>query len=126
MSDEHIRLQEIDLSQIEKIRKLHTRLTNDLGNWDKYTQMIALQEGVIDHQRAGLSEPAENQPTAQETHERMVHDRTKVLTSLKSAVWSASKVLKEDHDRRKKVKENLDAVQKARAQEEEELELEEV
>ncbi len=100
MTEEQIRLHEIDLNQVEKIRKLAFRLAADLQNFDKITHLIAMQEAEQDYDRLKLNRRREDQTPPEQVAERLSSEQEKVLLALKSAVWNASSNLKQDHDRR--------------------------
>ncbi len=100
MTEEQIRLHEIDLNQVEKIRKLAFRLAADLQNFDKITHLIAMQEAEQDYDRLKLNSRREDQTPPEQVAERLSSEQEKVLLALKSAVWNASSNLKQDHDRR--------------------------
>lgn len=102
-------LYNLDLKQVERIRKLAHRLGKDLVIYDNYTQWIALQESAQDYERVGLNRPAEQGPNGEEipsshdVHAKLLTDRNKVILALKSSIWSASNALKGDHDNAKKL-----------------------
>lgn len=93
------KLHDVDLRQMERVRKLAHRLVTDLQTYDNYIQLIARQESRFDMERAGLSFDGEDViPTAIEDLERA---QMKVLLSLKNAIWTASNNLNGDHQQGK-------------------------
>ena len=102
-------LYNLDLKQVERIRKLAHRLNKDLSIYDNYTQHIALQESAQDYEKVGLRRPpeqgpdGEDIPTTKERHELLIDERNKVILALKSSIWSASNALKSDHDNAKEL-----------------------
>lgn len=109
------RLHDVDLRQMERLRKLAHRLVADLQTYDNYTQALARQESRFDMERAGLSfEGEEVLPTAIEDLQKA---QTKVLLSLKNAVWTCSNNLNGDHRQgkvlRAQVKEQAELVEES-------------
>ena len=56
MSNAEDQLYEVDLRQVERIKKLFHRLQNDLRLYEEHTAYIAQQESAIDYNKLGLSE----------------------------------------------------------------------
>mgnify|MGYP001609466953 FL=1 len=104
MSDNRVRLHEIDLGQIEKVKKLVVRLTADLQHWEQFTGLIASQEAGQEYVRLGMRQQGENEPTPEVVAARLVSDQEKLLVSIKSAIWNTSNSLKQDHERRQVLK----------------------
>lgn len=90
-------LHHLDLAQMEKIRKLHVRLTSDLQTYDRYTQAIALRENQENLERLKLSAPSDpSVPTV----EKLEEEQVQVVVALKSSIWSCAQALKKLHDKR--------------------------
>jgi hypothetical protein len=97
MSNASDQLYEVDLRQVERIKKLTHRLNKDLQMYEAHTQWIAQQESAEDYERVGLPKPqGENG-----TKEDILNRRNKIMLALKSAIWSTGNSLKSDHDRAK-------------------------
>ena len=103
--DTNQRLHDVDLRQIERLRKLAHRLAADLSHYDGYTQSIAQQESRHDMERAGLTVvPADVNDSASSLIEDLERRQVKVLLSLKNAVWTTSNNLNGDHQHGKVIK----------------------
>jgi hypothetical protein len=88
------RLQDIDLRQAERMRRLSHRLVRDLGRYDQLTLAIAEAESQIDMERVHL---VDSQEGREETLAKLNEQRTKIILAIKSAVWSTSNSLQSDH-----------------------------
>lgn len=97
-------LHQLDLQQIEKMRKLQVRLNTELATYDRYLAGIALQESRRVWERLGISPtPEDGRPSVQQSQEQLEEEQVKVLLSMKMAIWDTSNTLKQLHDKRKVV-----------------------
>lgn len=114
MNEEAIeeKLHQLDLVQIEKVRKLSLRIQNGLNAFDGFTKMQAQVESQQDFRAVGGYVEKEG-PSLEQQLENLVTEQSRALLALKKAVWDASNALKQDHDKRQ--------VMVARAREQAEL-----
>tara|TARA_Y100001963_G_C6714896_1_gene416144 strand:+ start:541 stop:900 length:360 start_codon:yes stop_codon:yes gene_type:complete len=94
------KLHQLDLVQIEKVKKLGLRLSAGLKQFDSLTQLVAQVESQSDFQAVGGFVQKENEPPLQEKIEQLEKEQTRALLALKKAVWDTSNALKQDHDKR--------------------------
>lgn len=119
MSNTEDQLYEVDLRQVERIKKLFHRLQNDLRLYEEHTALIAQQESAIDYDKLGLPEMSlgDGNKTPDVLRDELENKRNRVMLALKSAIWSTANSLKSDHDRAKvflaqiKEKNELETVQ---------------
>jgi len=106
------RLHEIDLHQVERIRKLSVRLNRDLALLDQFTGAMALQEGRKDFEELGVEWTGEDadaapQPSPDQMIAKLRADQTRILQALKKAVWDAGRTLVGDSKRWKATAEEV-------------------
>ena len=104
MDEQSTMLHEIDLHQIERLRKLGQRLARDLQVIDGYTTAISAQESRADFIDVGLDDPARGADgEARESPEQAIlhlqANQTRVLQAMKKAVWDVGRMLVRDSKR---------------------------
>ena len=96
MDNKDQRLHDLDLRQVERIRKLSLRLGRDLTLLDRHTALIAMQESRADFREMGVQDPdtdGEERMTPAALIGRLQTDQARVLQALKKAVWDTGRVL---------------------------------
>jgi hypothetical protein len=101
MSNTEDQLYEVDLRQVERIKKLFHRLQNDLRLYEEHTSLIAQQESAIDYNKLGLPDVYVGDKEPEVLRDEFENKRNRVMLALKSAIWSTANSLKSDHDRAK-------------------------
>ncbi len=101
MSNAKDQLYEVDLRQVERIKKLFHRLQNDLRQYEEHTMFIAQQESAIDYDKLGLPDLSLDEKTPEVLRDEFENKRNRIMLALKSAIWSTANTLKSDHDRAK-------------------------
>jgi hypothetical protein len=99
MVDREAQLHHLDLSQAERVRKLVVRLQRDLDLYSRLEQQVALLEGAEVWRNLGLPTPERPEATA----DQLLEMQGKTIASMKSAIWSASNTLRDDHQERRRV-----------------------
>ena len=94
------KLHQLDLVQIEKVRKLGLRLSAGLKQFETLTQATAQVESQSDFQAVGGFVQNENEPSLIEKIQQLQKEQTRALLALKKAVWDTSNALKQDNDKR--------------------------
>lgn len=94
------KLHQLDLVQIEKVKKLGMRLTAGLNAFEQLTQMSAQTESKMDFRSVGGYGDQDGEASLDQQAIQIEKEQTRALLALKKAVWDASNALKQDHEKR--------------------------